>query len=135
MRGSIVVGLGALRGSPLRTALSTLGVVIGVGALVSVLAVGDGVERFARLQIERSTDLLILTVAPRTTRTVDGLQIRLAEYPVFTADDADALQTTLGTAATVYLGITGGVAARGPGDTVVRGVIVSGVGAVPRDLP
>ena len=129
------MGLGALRGSPLRTALSTLGVVIGVGALVSVLSVGDGVERFARLQIERSTDLLVITVAPRTTRTVDGLQIRLAEYPVFTADDADALQTTLGTAATVYLGITGGVAARVPGDTAVRGVIVSGVGAVPRDLP
>jgi putative ABC transport system permease protein len=135
MRGSIVVGLGALRGSPLRTALSTLGVVIGVGALVSVLSVGDGVERFARLQIERSTDLLIVTVAPRTTQTVDGLQIRLAEYPLFTADDADALQTALGAAATVYLGITGGVAARAPGDTAMRGVVVSGVGAVPRDLP
>jgi len=135
MRGSVVVGLGALRGSPLRTALSTLGVVIGVGALVSVLAVGDGVERFARVQIERSTDLLIVTVAPRTTRTVDGLQIRLAEYPVFSAADADGLQAALGARATVYLGITGGVAARAPGDSTVRGVIVSGVGAVPRDLP
>jgi putative ABC transport system permease protein len=135
MRSSVVVGLGALRGSPLRTALSTLGVVIGVGALVSVLAVGDGVERFARLQIERSTDLLIVTVAPRTTRTVDGLQIRLAEYPLFSATDADELQAALGTLATVYLGITGGVAARAPRDTAIRGVIVSGVGAVPRDLP
>jgi putative ABC transport system permease protein len=135
MRGSIVVGLGALRGSPLRTALSTLGVVIGVGALVSVLFVGDGVERFARLQIERTTDLHIITVMPRTTRSVDGLQIRLTDYPTFTAEDADALQAALGAAATVYLGITGGVAARVPGDTVVRGVLVSGVGAVPRDLP
>jgi putative ABC transport system permease protein len=135
MRGSIVVGLGALRGSPLRTALSTLGVVIGVGALVSVLSVGDGVERFARLQIERTTDLHIITVMPRTTRSVDGLQIRLTDYPTFTAEDADALQAALGAAATVYLGITGGVAARVPGDTVVRGVLVSGVGAVPRDLP
>lgn len=135
MRSSLVVGLGALRGSPLRTALSTLGVVIGVGALVSVLAVGDGVERFARLQIERSTDLLIVTVLPRTTRTVDGLQIRLAEYPVFGAADADALQAAVGTSATVYLGVTGGVAARAPGNSTVRGVLVSGVGAVPRDLP
>jgi putative ABC transport system permease protein len=135
MRGSIVVGLGALRGSPLRTALSTLGVVIGVGALVSVLSVGDGVERFARLQIERTTDLHIITVMPRTTRSVDGLQIRLTDYTTFTAEDADALQAALGAAATVYLGITGGVAARVPGDTVVRGVLVSGVGAVPRDLP
>jgi putative ABC transport system permease protein len=135
MRSSVVVGLGALRGSPLRTALSTLGVVIGVGALVSVLAVGDGVERFARLQIERSTDLLIVTVAPRVTRTMDGLQIRLTDYPTFSGADADGLQAALGAAATVYLGITGGVAARAPGDSTVRGVIVSGVGAVPRDLP
>jgi putative ABC transport system permease protein len=135
MRASLLVGLSALRGNPLRTALSTLGVVIGVGALVSVLAMGDGVERFARREIERSTDLLIIMVTPRTTRSMDGLLVRLAEYPTFTADDADALQKAVGPAASVYLGIVGGVAARAPGDTTDRGVMVSGMGALPRDLP
>ncbi|MDH4350521.1 MAG: ABC transporter permease [Gemmatimonadota bacterium] len=135
MRRSIVVGLGALRGSPLRTALSTLGVVIGVGALVSVLAVGDGVERFARQQIERSTDLLMIMVTPRTSRSMDGIMVRMADYPVFSSVDATALQDALGSAAAVYLGVVGGVAARAVGDPTVRGVIVSGVGAVPRDLP
>lgn len=135
MRRSVVVGLGALRGSPLRTALSTLGVVIGVGALVSVLAVGDGVERFARQQIERSTDLLMIMVSPRTSRSMDGIMVRVADYPLFSSADATALQDALGSAAAVYLGVIGGVAARAPGDSTVRGLIVSGVGAVPRDLP
>ncbi|MDH3496525.1 MAG: ABC transporter permease [Gemmatimonadota bacterium] len=132
---SVLVGLRALRANPLRTALSTLGVVIGVGALVSVLAMGDGVERFARQEIERSTDLLVLRASPRTSRSVDGLLVRVADFPTFTAADAEALQAALGRAASVYLGITGGVAVRVPGDSAVRGVIVSGVGAVPRDLP
>jgi putative ABC transport system permease protein len=135
MRASLLVGLRALRGNPLRTALSTLGVVIGVGALVSVLAMGDGVERLARQEIARSTDLLVIMVTPRTSRSMDGLLVRLANYPTFTAADADSLQQALGSTASVYLGITGGVAARAPGDSAARGVLVSGLGALPRDLP
>ena len=42
-RSSLAVGLEALRANPLRTVLSTLGVVMGVGAMVSVLSMGDGV--------------------------------------------------------------------------------------------
>jgi ABC-type antimicrobial peptide transport system permease subunit len=32
----------------MRTLLSTLGIVMGVGALVSVLSPGDGMQRYAR---------------------------------------------------------------------------------------
>jgi putative ABC transport system permease protein len=66
---------------------------------------------------------------------MDGLLVRLANYPTFTAADADGLQDALSATASVYLGITGGVAARAPGDTADRGVMVSGMGALPRDLP
>jgi len=135
MRLSILVGLRALRGNPLRTALSTLGVVIGVGALVSVLAMGDGVERFARQEIARSTDLLMILVTPRTARSLDGMLIRVSDYPVFSAEDAAALETTLGPAASVNLGITGGVPVQAPGDSATRGLMVSGLATVPRDLP
>ena len=41
---SILVGFAALRTNLLRTTLSALGVIIGVGAMVSVLSLGDGVE-------------------------------------------------------------------------------------------
>ena len=57
MLSSIVVAAGtsltALRANPVRAALAMLGVVIGSGALVSVLAVSDGVESFARTRISR----------------------------------------------------------------------------------
>lgn len=54
---SIRVGVDTLRANPLRTILSALGVIMGAGALVSVLSLGDGVEHYARRQIERTTDL------------------------------------------------------------------------------
>ena len=62
MNASISIGVDALRANPLRTLLSTLGVVMGVGAMVSVLAMGDGVEAYARQQIEETTDRLSLPV-------------------------------------------------------------------------
>ena len=39
---SLKVGVETLRANPLRTLLSTLGVIMGVAALVSVLSLGDG---------------------------------------------------------------------------------------------
>lgn len=45
------MGLHGSRVNPLRTGLSTLGIVIGVAAPVAVLAVGGGVERYARRQM------------------------------------------------------------------------------------
>ncbi|MBX7120367.1 MAG: ABC transporter permease, partial [Gemmatimonadaceae bacterium] len=76
MNASISIGVDALRANPLRTLLSTLGVVMGVGAMVSVLAMGDGVEAYARQQIEETTDLLGIAVEPVTTATLDGQSVR-----------------------------------------------------------
>ena len=76
-KSSLTVGLDALRGNPLRTLLSTLGVVMGVGAMVSVLSMGDGVEAFAREQIEQTTDLLGVSVSPSTNTLIDGQFVRL----------------------------------------------------------
>ena len=69
---SLRVGLETLRANPLRTILSTLGIIIGVAALVSVLSVGDGMERLAREQIGRTTDLQRIQISPRLFRIVDG---------------------------------------------------------------
>lgn len=68
------VGLDTLRANPLRAVLSTLGIIIGVAALVAVLSLGDGMERMARDRIA-GTNLQIITVSPRTTRTVDGVRL------------------------------------------------------------
>jgi len=98
---SIRVGLGALRVNPLRTTLSTLGVVIGVGALVAVLALGDGMERFARREIAMTTDVQTVLVAPRRTQLVDGRAVAVSDPVVFTPADADSLDARLGAAARV----------------------------------
>ena len=46
--------------NPLHTLLSTLGIVIGVAALVAILSLGDGMEAFARKQIERTTNYKVV---------------------------------------------------------------------------
>jgi len=135
MHLSFLIGLRALRANPLRTALSTLGVVIGVGALVAVLSLGDGVERFARSEIAHSTDLLMITVTSRTSRAMNGVQVRVTDYPVFTATDAADLQAAVGGAGDVLFGVVGGVILAAPDDSARHGVLVWGMGALPRNAP
>ena len=88
---SIVIGLDTLRANPLRTLLSTLGIVIGAASLVAVLSLGDGIERFGRQQIEQTTDLQSVVLQARTTTSVDGQIFPLDSYPVFSRMDAEAL--------------------------------------------
>ncbi len=94
-RASLTIGLAALRANPMRTLLSTLGVVMGVAAMVSVLSMGDGVEKFAREQIERTTDLLGIVVTPTTTRSIDGVSVQRDDIVRFRAADAFALADAL----------------------------------------
>jgi putative ABC transport system permease protein len=76
-----------LKANPLRTVLSTLGIVIGVAALVAVLSIGEGAERFSRQMIERATDLHIVMVTTRTTERIGGVLVRREDYPVLTPED------------------------------------------------
>jgi len=120
------VGFAALRANPLRTLLSTLGVVMGVAALVSVLSLGDGMEHFARSQIDQTSSLQFVEVRPQATREIDGQSFPRPDVRVFTAADADALQGQLSVPAEVGLLVqAGGLAARGDGSP--RGAAVLGV--------
>ena len=122
------VGFAALRANPLRTFLSTLGVVMGVAALVSVLSLGDGMERFTRAQIDRTSSLQYVQISALTTRTVDGQTFARPDVRLFTPADADGLARRLTVPAEVALVVTGGaLAARHDGSP--RGALV--VGATP----
>ena len=103
MRSSLAIGIGTLRANPLRTLLSPLGIIMGVASLVAVLAVGDGVERFAREQLARTTDLQSIVVQPLVTREVDGVRLPNPGYPVFTLADADTVTALLPSHTTVDL--------------------------------
>lgn len=63
----------------LRTALATLGIVIGVAALSAVLAVGDGIERFVRTQLDSQTSLSLVVLSPKSHETIEGERIPLRE--------------------------------------------------------
>jgi putative ABC transport system permease protein len=126
-------GVAALRASPLRTALSAIGVVIGVGAMVSVLALSDGVERAFRERMAADGRLVTVRVAPRTTDVVDGQAFARRETVAFTPADARALAARLGDTADVHLlaSTPGLVAAVAPGTAGMppapRGVVLRGV--------
>jgi putative ABC transport system permease protein len=71
---AVKVAAASIRENPLRAVLSTLGVIIGVASLVAVLALGDGMERFAREQIE-GEGYQAVRVEPMVTDEVDGIRI------------------------------------------------------------
>jgi putative ABC transport system permease protein len=127
------IGLDALRANPLRTLLSTLGIVMGVAALVGVLALGDGMERYARAQIGATTDLHAVSVSPQLVRVVDGTPVAVADPVTFTGADAAALQVRLtaapGTGAVVGRTLSVTAFARALATAAPRAVEVTGADA------
>ncbi len=89
------IALDAMRANPLRTFLSTLGVMIGVAALVAILALSDGLERYSREQIEQTTDLQTIILASKSVDVVDGVAIRRDDPVEFTREDARELARAL----------------------------------------
>jgi putative ABC transport system permease protein len=123
---SVAVALQTLRANSLHTMLSTLGIIIGVASLVAILALGDGMERFARQQIESTTDLTQISVQTRTTETIGDVLVRRTDAPSLTVADAAALRALLANAGRVSLHTSAGVELRLPGDTARSGVLVHG---------
>ncbi|MCB1183451.1 ABC transporter permease [bacterium] len=87
-RQAVAEARAALVQHRLRTVLSGLGIVIGVASISAVLAMGDGLEAFAREQIAASTGVLDVILAPQRTRTVAGERQPLREEDRFALDAA-----------------------------------------------
>jgi putative ABC transport system permease protein len=118
------VGFETLRANPLRTILSTLGVIIGVSALVAVLSVGDGMERSVRAQIEQTTDLQAIMIRAKMTEEVDGQSFPLANPARLSVDDARRIRELGGTKSVTLMNRTGGEV-RNTDGTVRRMAVVS----------
>lgn len=121
---SLAVGIETLRANPLRTILSTLGVIIGVGALVAILSLGDGLEQFSRNQIELTTDLQTVSVTPRTADRSDGVLVRRTDVVQLSQQDIADLAEEIGDLGDVTLMLTGSAWARLPGDTARYAALV-----------
>lgn len=126
---NVRVGAEALRVHPLRTVLSVLGILIGSAALISTMAVSDGMMSFAREQVMRNTSVLVVTISPRTSVYEDGEWVPVHDYPIFTASDAGALREQVPEvdAATLILGGRAPVSHRG---VECRASVVLGTGGL-----
>jgi ABC-type antimicrobial peptide transport system permease subunit len=113
----------------MRSALSTLGVVIGVAALVAILALGDGLERFSREQVESTTDLHTVTVTVQTDLRVDGLLVRRDSLPRFSAADLESLLGRIPVPVTGFRMLVGSAMSRPPDSTRDVGVLIRAVDA------
>ena len=99
----IAVAFQTFRSNPLHTLLSTLGIVIGVAALVAILSLIDGLEQFGRQQLERTTDLQGIQVMSKTDDRENGVVIKRDEYPLLDEAFLDLLVHHLGDQATVTM--------------------------------
>jgi putative ABC transport system permease protein len=100
---SVAEAFKTLRNNILHTLLSTLGILIGVGALVSILALGDGMERFGREQIKSSTDLDRMMVLTKTSTEVDGVRIKRDSFQVIGLKQLDSLNALFAQRGTVVM--------------------------------
>jgi putative ABC transport system permease protein len=63
------------------TLLSVIGITIGVSALIIILSMIDGLEKYAEDQISSTTAIKVVEISSRTTESLDGIAIR-KEQPV-----------------------------------------------------
>ncbi|MGQ0765383.1 MAG: ABC transporter permease [Gemmatimonadota bacterium] len=85
------VALGALRANKLRSLLTMLGIVIGVGAVIAVIALGRGAQSAVRSRIA-ALGTTLLTVNPGQQRMGGGGVFSQADRARLTMKDAQALE-------------------------------------------
>ncbi len=89
MRETLSVSLGALRVNKLRSLLTMLGIVIGVGAVIAMVALGRGAQNSVNERIAAlGTTLLTVSPGQVSSRGIASATDRAR----LTADDADALE-------------------------------------------
>jgi putative ABC transport system permease protein len=72
-----------------------LGIIIGVGALVAILCMIDGMEKYAKEQINTTTSLNIIVVQCEPTYVSNGISIRKKDFAFITYSHFKKLQQLL----------------------------------------
>ncbi len=85
----LLIGLQALTRNRMRAALTVLGIVIGVAAVIATLAIGQGARAAVQAQI-RSLGANVMTVLPGTV-TAGGVRMGMGGVTTMTPEDADAI--------------------------------------------
>jgi putative ABC transport system permease protein len=104
------IALKALRVNKLRTSLTMLGMIIGVAAVIAMLAIGGGAQERVREQLANLGSNLMLIIPGSTTAS--GVRLGAGAAQTLTEDDAQAI------AAEVEGVIVAAPAVRGAGQVV-----------------
>jgi putative ABC transport system permease protein len=86
---SVRVALRALGANKLRAGLTMLGMIIGVGAVIALMSIGQGVQASVTSQI-KGLGSNLLFVTPGAT-TSGGVRAQAGTAPTLTAEDAEAI--------------------------------------------
>ncbi len=84
------MSFGALRVNPVRTALTVLGVIIGVGAVVTMMAVGAGAQAQVAQQIQSLGSNILIVISGSIT--TGGVHLGSGSQLTMTEDDAAAIE-------------------------------------------
>jgi ABC-type antimicrobial peptide transport system permease subunit len=95
LRTAFAETLRNLRANFFQTFLSVLGIIIGVGALVTMLALIDGLERAAREGIAANSSTESVMVRATTSRRVDGINVAVDDPIRITAELAERMEAEL----------------------------------------
>lgn len=89
---SFLLAFQNIRSNFFHTLLSVLGIVIGVAALVAILSLIDGMERFAKEQLAKTTSLNAITVQHEIYKRVNEVRVRKDTFALLTWEDARDLK-------------------------------------------
>jgi len=140
------IALAALRVNALRSLLTMLGIIIGVGAVITMIAVGGGAQARVEQQI-KSLGANLMIILPGST-TAGGVRLGWSSAQTLTEDDAWAIQREIEEVQVAAPALRGGaqiVAGNTNWSTVIYGVtpeylearewpIVAGRGFEPQEI-
>ncbi|HEY3284807.1 MAG TPA: ABC transporter permease [Armatimonadota bacterium] len=110
LRRNLLLALRSLRGSLLRTALTALGITLGVGSVVLLIALGQGVQSDISGELDRiGTNLVVVVPGKLEPNGMPNLAA-LAAITTLTEDDARSLSRVRGVLESVPLMIISGTA-------------------------
>ncbi|HXN65793.1 MAG TPA: ABC transporter permease [Candidatus Acidoferrales bacterium] len=101
------IAMRSLARNKMRTALTMLGIVIGVGAVICTVAIGEGASDQVQQQIAALGDNLIYINAGSINQM--GVHLGSAATKTLTVDDSKAIQENISTVSRVSPGVNSGV--------------------------
>jgi len=90
---SLLIALRALMVNKMRSTLTMLGIIIGVGAVIAMIAVGSGAKKRIAEQIASMGSNLLIVLSGSSTS--GGLRFGSGTVPTLTVDDAKAIQNEI----------------------------------------